>query len=137
MSRNLPPCLCVIVDAPEIITASHRRECPVEGKNLKTMPGQIEFANDLRTEQGNDVRANREFEAGKNFFRHRRPAENLTALKHEHALARAREIRRVHKTVVATADDDAVVFVVQLAKAVWLALPVCGEGWVGLRRCLT
>src|SRR5205807_8293610 len=105
MSRNLPPRLCVIVDAPEIITAGHWRECPVEGKNLKTMPGQIEFANDLRTEQGNDVRANREFETRKDFFGYGRAAQYVPTLEHEHALARAREICRVHQTVVTAADD--------------------------------
>ena len=74
------------------------------------MTRQIEFANNLRTEQRNDVGTNGEFEAGKNFFGDCRAAEHMPALEYKHALARAREIRGVHQAVVTSADDDAIVF---------------------------
>ena len=73
------------------------------------MTRQIEFANNLRTEQGNDVGTNREFEAGKHFFGDCCAAEHMPALEYKHALARAREIRSVNQAIMTTADDDAVV----------------------------
>src|SRR6266436_741895 len=110
MPRNFAPRLRMIVDAPEIIAAGHWREGAIERKNLQSVPRQIEFANDFRAEQGNDVRANGEFEAGKNFFGDRGAAEHIPALEHQHALTRTREISRVNQPVVAAANDDAVVF---------------------------
>src|SRR5262245_8694551 len=74
------------------------------------MARQIEFANDFRPQQGNDVGTNREFESRKNLFSDCRPAEHVAALKHEHALTGAREISGVNQPVVATADHDTVVF---------------------------
>ena len=111
MPRNLAPRLRVIVDPPEVVAAGHRRKGAIEWQDLQTMPRQIEFANDLRAEQGNDVRTDREPESGKNFFRHTRATEHVPALEHEHTLARARQVRSIYQTVVATADDDDVVFV--------------------------
>ena len=48
---------------------------------------------------------------GKHFFGDGRAAEHVTALEHQHFLARAREICGVHQSVVSAADDDDVVFV--------------------------
>ncbi len=75
------------------------------------MPRQIEFANNFGAEQGNDVRANGKFEAGKYLFRHRGAAEHIPALEHQHALARAREVCGVNQAVVAPANYDTVVLI--------------------------
>ena len=112
MPGNLAPRLRVIVDPPQVVTAGHRREGAVERENLQAMTGKIEFPNDLRAEQGNDVRTDRELESGENFFRHARSTEYVAALEHEHTLARARQIRGIYQSVVATADDDDVVFLI-------------------------
>src|SRR5436190_7246109 len=108
----------MIVDAPEVIAIRHRRERAVEWKNLKTVPRQIEFANNFRAEQGDDIGANRKLEAGKNLLGDRRAAEHMTPLKHQHTLARARQISRIHQAVVAAADDDDVVVRFHVAQAV-------------------
>src|SRR5260370_14059881 len=110
MPRNFAPRLRMIVHAPEIIAAGHWRERAVEGKDLQTVPRQIEFANDFGAEQGNDVRANGKFEAGKHLFRYRCAAEYVTALEHQHTLAGTREICGVNQPVVAAADNYDVVF---------------------------
>ena len=46
---------------------------------------------------------------GKHLLGHRRAADALAPLEHQHPLARAREIGRAHQAVVAAADDDRVV----------------------------
>ena len=60
--------------------------------------------------QRDDIRADRELEAGKDFFRHGGPAEHVTALQYQHFLAGAGEIGGVGQAVVAAADDNHVVF---------------------------
>src|SRR5690349_25086032 len=110
MTRNFAARPRVIVDAPEIIAVGHRRERAVEWKDLEAVTREIEFANNLRPQQRDDIRTNRELEAGENLFRHRRAAEHVPALEHEHLLARAREISRVNQTVMPAANHDDVVF---------------------------
>src|SRR5882762_4799462 len=110
MPRDLAPRLRMIIHSPEMISVQHRREGAVEGQDLESMTREIEFANNLRTQERNDVRADREFETGKNFFRHCRATEHMPAFEHEHALARAREVGGVDQAVVAAANDNDVVF---------------------------
>src|SRR5258708_35381566 len=102
MPRNFAPRLRMIVHAPEIIAAGHWRERAVEGKDLQTVPRQIEFANDFGAEQGNDVRANGKFEAGKHLFRYRCAAQYVTVPEHQQHLSGPREVSRANQTVVAT-----------------------------------
>ena len=73
------------------------------------MTREIQLADDLGTQQRDDVRADGELEAGKDFFRHGGAADEVTPLEHEHFSARLREVGRVHQAVVAAADDDDVV----------------------------
>ena len=73
------------------------------------MARQIELADDLGPQQRDDVRADGEAEAGKDLFRDRRAAEDMTALEDEHGSAGPGEIGSGGQTVVATADDDDVV----------------------------
>ena len=77
--RDLAARLRVIVHAPEIVAVRHRRERAVERQNLEAVPRQIEIADDLRPQQRHDVRADRELEAGKYFFRHGGAAERRAA----------------------------------------------------------
>ena len=60
-------------------------------------------------QQRDDVRADRELEAGKDLFGDRRAAEHVAPLEHEHLAARARQVGGVDEAVVAAADDDDVV----------------------------
>ena len=109
MPQDFAPRAAVIVHAPEIVAVRHRRERAVERQHFEAVAGQIEIADDLRAQQRHDVRADRDVEAGKHFLGHRRAAEHVPALEHEHTAARARQIRRVRQPVVAAADDDDVV----------------------------
>ena len=114
MAGDLAASLRVIVDAPQIVAVGHRREGAIQRKDFQTMTRQIEFANDLRTQERDDVRANRKLEAGKDFFRDGRAAEYVTALEHQNLLAGARKIGGVDQTVVAAANDDDVVLIIHL-----------------------
>ena len=60
-------------------------------------------------QQRDDVRADRELEAGKDLLGHRRAAEHVPPLEHQHLAPGAREIGGVDQAVVAAADDDDVV----------------------------
>ena len=74
------------------------------------MSRQIEFTNNFRTQQRDDVRTNGKLEAGKDFFSDSRAAEHVTPLEHQHTLAGARKICGINQTIVSAADDDDVVF---------------------------
>src|SRR6267154_4735897 len=110
MPRDLTPRLGMIVDAPQMISVGHRRERAVERQNLQAMTRQIQFANDLRAEQGNDVRTNRELETRKDFLGHRGAAQHMPSFEYEHTFARARQIRGINQAVVAAADYNDVIF---------------------------
>src|ERR1700754_4525842 len=112
MTRDLAARARVIVYAPEVIAVGHRRKRAVERKDLETVPRQVEFANDLRPEQRDDVRTNREFEAGKDLFRDGRAAEYVPPFEHENLLPRARQVSRVDQTIMSAANHDGVVLVV-------------------------
>ena len=99
----------VIVHAPQVVAARHRREGAVQRKNLEAVPRQIELADDFRPQQRDDVRADGEAEAGKHFFRHGRAADDVAPLEDEHLPSRAREIRGGRQAVMASANDDGVV----------------------------
>ena len=81
MAGDLAMRFAVIIHAPEIIAVGHRCKRSVERENLKPMARKIKIANDFWPQEGDDVRADGKFETGKNFFRHRRTAEHVTALK--------------------------------------------------------
>ena len=73
------------------------------------MPRQVELADDFRAQQRDDVRADGELEAREDLFRHRRAAEDVAALEHQHLAAGARQVGGGRQAVVAAADDDDVV----------------------------
>jgi hypothetical protein len=99
----------VIVDAPEVITVGHGRESAVERKNFEAVAGEIEVANNFRTKKRDDVRENREFKAGDYFFGDGCAAENVAAFEDQDSLSCLGEVSRIHKAVVAAADDNNVV----------------------------
>src|SRR5882672_4993850 len=110
MSGNLAASLCVIVDAPQVVTIRHRREGAVQRKNLQLVSRQIELANNLGPKEGYDVGTNRELETGKNFLCYRGAAQHVASLEHQHTFTCACKISGIHQTVVpATNDDDVVV----------------------------
>ena len=109
MPQNLAARAAVIVDAPQIVAVRHRRERAVERQHFEAVARQVEIANDLRTQQRDDVRADGDVEAGKHFLGDRGAAEHVPALEHEHTAACARQICRVRQAVVAAADHDDVV----------------------------
>ena len=109
MTRDLAARLRVIVHAPEVVAVRHRRERAVERQDFEAVSRQIEVADDLRPQQRHDVRADRELEAGKDFFGDGGAAEHVAPLEHEDLPARAREVGGGGQPVVASADDDGVI----------------------------
>ena len=110
MARDLAMRFAVIVHAPQVVAARHGSERAVERQNFQAVAGQVEVANDLRPQQRDHVGADRELESGENFFGDGGAAEHVAALEHQNFLAGARQIGGVDQAVVASADDDYVVF---------------------------
>ena len=120
--RDLAMRFAVIVDAPQIVAVRHRSERAVERQDFQSMARKIEIANDLRTQQRDHVGAHRELESGENFFGDGSAAEHVTAFEHENFLPRARQIGGGGEAVVASADDDYVVFRVAGMPAIQLSV---------------
>src|SRR5216684_7716437 len=110
MPRDFPACLAMVIYAPQVISTGHGREGAIKRQDFQSVSGKIKVADYLRPQQRYDVRTNGKFESGENFFRHRGPAEHVTALQHEDFLTRACEIRGVGQAIVSAADYDYVVF---------------------------
>ena len=109
MPQDFAACAAVIVHPPQVVAVRHRRERAVERKHLEAVAGEIEVADDLGSQQRNDVRTYRDAEAGKHLFGHRRPAKDVAPLEHEHTPPRTRQIGRVDEPVVPATDNDDVV----------------------------
>ena len=100
----------MVVHPPQIIAVRHRRERSVERQDLHPVARQVQFTDDLRPQQRDDVRRHRKFETRKDFFGNRRAAQHMPALTDKHLLAGPRKIRGMNKAVVpATNDRDVVV----------------------------
>ena len=104
--RDLPAGLAVIVDAPQVIAVGHRRERAVERQNLEPVSRKVELADDFRSEQRDDVRADGKLEALEDFFGDGRAAEHVTALEHEHFAPGACQVGGGGQAIVPAADDD-------------------------------
>src|SRR5690348_11337131 len=100
----------VVVDAPQVVTARHGRERAVQGQDFEAMAGQVEIANDLRAQQRDYVGAHRELESGKDFLGDGGASEHVAPLQHQDFLACARQIGGGGEAVVASSDNDCVVF---------------------------
>ena len=87
----------------------HRGESAVERQYLQAVPREVQIADDVGPEQGDDVGALGEVEAGEHLLRHRRAAEHVPPLEDEHLAPGPREIRGVREAVVSASDDDGVV----------------------------
>ena len=78
-------------------------------QDLEAVARQVEFTDDFRTEQRDDVRADGEAKALAHLFSDGGAAEDMAALEDEHLPPSFREIRRSCQAVVPTPDDDDVV----------------------------
>src|SRR6187401_899977 len=74
------------------------------------MPRQFQLADDLRAQKRDDIRADGELESGKDFFRDRRAADDVTAFEYEDLASGPREVRGRRQPVVARTNNDGVVF---------------------------
>ncbi len=99
----------MVVYAPEVIAAGHGGEGTVERKNFQTMTRKIEFANNFRTEERDDVRTLGKKKAGDDFFGDSGTAEDVAAFQHDDFLPCFGKISGVYQAVVTAADDDNVV----------------------------
>ena len=97
-----------VVGAPEMI-AIERRERAVQGQDVEAVPGQLQVADDLGSQQAHDVGEDAEAEAREDLLGQRGAAEDLATLEDERAQATAGEVGRADEAVMAAADDDGVV----------------------------
>ena len=109
MARDLAMCASVIVYAPQVVAVGHRRERAVEWKNFETVSRQIEFANDLRPEQRDDVGTDGEAEAAEDLLGDGCATHHVSPFEDENPSAGGTEVGGSDETVVAAADDDGVV----------------------------
>ena len=109
MARDLAMGFAVIVDSPKIVATRHRSKRAIERQNFQTMAGQIEVANDLWSQQRDDVGAHGKLESRKDFFGDGRASEHVASLKHENFLSCTRQIGSSGEAVVTCADHDSVV----------------------------
>jgi hypothetical protein len=109
MARDFAPCLRVVVDPPQIVAVRHRRERAIEWQDFEAVARQVQFPDDFRAQQRDDVRADGEAKALEHLFGNGGAAEDMAALEHEHLPPGFRQICRGCQAVVPTADDDDVV----------------------------
>src|SRR5688500_5727053 len=92
-----------------MIAVGHRRERAVERQQLHAMARQVEVADDLWTQQRDDVGGDRKFEPGKHFFGDGGAAEHVPPLEDYDLASRTRQISSARQPVVAATDDNRVV----------------------------
>src|SRR5688500_13479947 len=73
------------------------------------MAREVELTDNLRTQQRDDIRADRDVKAREHLFGDSGAAEDVPPLENNDASACARKIRRVNEPVMAPADDDDVI----------------------------
>ena len=73
----------MIIHAPKVISAWHRRERAVQRQNFQSVPGQIQLPDNLRPQQRNHVRTFRKKEARENLLGYRCPAQHVTAFQND------------------------------------------------------
>src|SRR5262245_65343702 len=106
MALDLAARLVRVGPAREVIAVVERCHRALERQDLKSMSREVQFANDLRTQETHDVREDRELESGIDLLGDRGAADQRTPLEDERLLAGLREIRGSDEAVVAAADDD-------------------------------
>src|SRR5713226_2539486 len=99
----------MVVDAPEVIAAGHRRKGAVEREDFQSVSREIEFTDDFRAKQRNHVRTFGEEKTRENFFGDCRSAEHMPAFENDDFLPCFSEIRGVDEAVMAASDDNNVV----------------------------
>src|SRR5215813_13955735 len=111
MASDFAPRLRVIVHPPQMVAVRHKRKRAVKRQYFQAVSWQIKLANNFGTQQRNDIRTHLELKARKYFFRDCRTAQHVRALEHQDFLAGACEVSGIHKSIVATANNDDVVTV--------------------------
>src|SRR6185369_9657884 len=109
MPGELAPVLVVVRPLREVVAIVEWRQRAFERQDLQPVARELELADDFRPQQAHYVGEDGEAKAGEHFLAHRRAADALTTLEHQHLAAGAREIRRTREPVMAAADDDGVV----------------------------
>jgi hypothetical protein len=98
----------VVVHPPEVVVVEGR-DRPVQGQDLEAVLRELELADDLRTEQRDDVREDAEAVPGHDLLGDRGTTQHVPALEDDDLLAGLRQVRRRYEAVVASADHDRVV----------------------------
>ena len=112
---DLAPGPLLVPPARQRAPVEQRREGAVERDELEPEARQVELADDVGPEQADDVGADREGEARVELLAHRRAAQDVAPLEHEHLAPGPGQVGGAGEAVVAAADDDRVV-----VRARWL-----------------
>ena len=107
----------VVVDAPQVVAApggrtlprSQRGERAVERQDVEAVFRELEIADDLGTEQADDVAEDREPEAWEDLLGDGGTAEDVAPLQDQCLHPGTGEVGRADEAVVAATDDDRVV----------------------------
>ena len=109
MARDFAPCLGVVVHPPEMIAIRHGSESSIQRQNFQAMTWKVEIANDLRPQQRNYIRANRELKPRHDLFGHGGATKHMAALQQQNFFSGACQVGGVHQAVVAAANHNYVV----------------------------
>ena len=81
----------------------------LEGEHLVTVTWQLQVADDRGTEETHHVGQHREGEPRKDLFAHRRPADDVAPLEHQHLVTGLCQVGGADQPVVSGPDNDGVV----------------------------
>ena len=95
-----------VVEHEVLALARERHGLQVRARRLEPVRCEVELAPNRRIEQVQQVRARRYAIAGCELARHRRAADAIGGLEHDHLAPRFRQIRGAHQAVVPGADND-------------------------------
>src|SRR4029077_7702950 len=109
MAANFALGFGVIVDAPEIVGAEHRRDGAVERKNFQAVTREIEFTDNFRAKQRDHVGTLGKEEAGNDSFVNGRAPEGSAAYEYQHLLSSFPQIGGIPQPVWASADNDHII----------------------------
>ncbi len=91
----------VVVDAPQVVAVDAGRERAVEGQDVEAVARQLELADDLGSQEPNDVARDREAEPRDDLLGHRRATEDVPAFEDDRTEAGAGKVGRGDEPVVA------------------------------------
>jgi hypothetical protein len=108
-ARELGLRLLHVIAEEDVVIIPQGTEQVIRRQHREPVRGQLQVADDARVQEAHDVGEARGTEARHELLRHRRAAEDLAPLEHQHPKARLCKICPAHQSVVAGPDHDDIV----------------------------